>query len=75
MKQMDGVDRYDVDRISHLNAIRNFNYDPFSVIPKEECTVGALRRQAAGHDVSIKAKGKRQSAGTLASQLGPTAKR
>jgi hypothetical protein len=45
------------------------------VLPKEECTVGALRRQAAGHDVSIKAKGKRQSAGTLASQLGPTAKR
>jgi predicted TIM-barrel fold metal-dependent hydrolase len=75
MKQMDGVDRYDIDRISHLNAIRNFNYDPFSVIPKDECTVGALRRQAAGHDVSIKAKGKRAGGATLAAQLGPTAKR
>ena len=69
MKQMDGVDRYDIDRISHLNAIRNFGYDPFSVLPKEECTVGALRRKAAGHDVSIKAKGKRGTGATLASQL------
>ncbi|HEX6392544.1 MAG TPA: amidohydrolase family protein [Acidimicrobiales bacterium] len=69
MKQMDGVDRYDIERISHLNAIRNFGYDPFSVLPKEECTVGALRRKAAGHDVSITAKGKRGTGATLASQL------
>ena len=69
MKQMDGVDRHDIDRISHLNAMRNFRYDPFSVIPKEECTVGALRRKAAGHDVSIKAHGKRSGGATLASQL------
>ncbi|HVA73655.1 MAG TPA: amidohydrolase family protein [Acidimicrobiales bacterium] len=69
MKQMDGVDRHDIDRISHLNAMRNFGYDPFSFMPKEECTVGALRRKAAGHDVSIKAKGKRGTGATLASQL------
>ena len=69
MKQMDGVDRHDIDRISHLNAMRNFRYDPFSVLPKEECTVGALRRKAAGHDVSIQAKGKRGTGATLASQL------
>ena len=69
MKQMDGVDRLDIDKISHLNAIRNFGYDPFSVMPKEECTVGALRQKAAGHDVSIKAKGKRSGGATLAAQL------
>jgi len=69
MKQMDEVDRHDIDRISHLNAMRNFHYDPFSLIPKEECTVGALRRRAAGHDVTIKAQGKRGSGATLASQL------
>lgn len=71
MKQMDGVDRSDIDRISHLNAIRHFSYDPFSVIPREECTVGALRRRAAGHDVSIRSKLKRAGAGsTLAADLG-----
>ena len=71
MKQMDGVDRLDIDRISHLNAIRNFRFDPFSVTPREECTVGALRLKAAGHDVSIKAKGKRSGGATLAAQLNP----
>jgi len=72
MKQMDGVSRPDVDRISHLNAMRHFSYDPFSVIPKDECTVGALRRKAAGHDVSIQARGRRGGDGpkaTLASDL------
>ena len=72
MKQMDGVSRKDIDRISHQNAIRHFSYDPFSVIPKEECTVGALRRRAIGHDVSIVAKGKRGSGApaALAADLG-----
>ncbi len=59
MKQMDGVSDDDIIAISHANAIRHFSFDPFSVRPKEECTVGALRRRAAGHDVSIVAKGRR----------------
>ena len=41
-----------VDKITHLNTIRLFNYDPFSVIPREECTVGALRATVVGHDTS-----------------------
>lgn len=70
-KQLDGVSRHDIDRMSHLNAIRHFSFDPFSVRSKEECTVGALRKKAAGHDVSIKAKGKRGGAShTLAAELG-----
>jgi hypothetical protein len=38
----------------------------------EECTVGALRRKAAGHDVSIQSKGMGRSSThrTLASDLG-----
>jgi hypothetical protein len=71
MKQMDGVDRVDVDRVSHLNAMRHFGYDPFSVIPKDECTVGALRRRAVGHDVSVQSKAKRvKAAGAMAASLG-----
>ena len=37
--------------------MRLFSYDPFSVMPREDCTVGALRRKAAGHDVSLVAQG------------------
>jgi hypothetical protein len=36
-----------------------FRFDPFSIRPREKCTVGALRAEAAGHDVSIVAKGRR----------------
>ncbi len=73
-KQLDGVSRDDVDRMSHRNAIRHFHFDPFGVAPPEECTVGALRRRAAGHDVSIVARGRRGSgpAPKLAAQLGQT---
>jgi len=77
MKQMDGVGRGDIDRMSHLNAIKHFSFDPFSVRPREECTVGALRRQAAGHDVTIRPHGKRGGAQPLtrASDLEKMAKR
>ena len=47
-------------RSRHLNAMRHFNYDPFSVLGgKENCTVGALREQVAGRDVAIRSQ-KRQ---------------
>ncbi|HMK62529.1 MAG TPA: amidohydrolase family protein [Acidimicrobiales bacterium] len=45
----------DIDRITHLNAMRHFSYDPFGTLGgKENCTVGALRAKAAGHDVAIR---------------------
>ena len=34
------------------------SYDPFARIPKEQCTVGALRAQATGVDTSNKSSGK-----------------
>ncbi|HWA65038.1 MAG TPA: amidohydrolase family protein [Mycobacteriales bacterium] len=42
----DTVSDEDINKISHLNAMRAFNYDPFKHIPKEQATVGALRAQA-----------------------------
>jgi predicted TIM-barrel fold metal-dependent hydrolase len=71
IKQMDGVSRQDIDRMSHQNAMRLFNFDPFAVTPREQCTVGALRRRAAGHDVSIVAKGpaRTRAHATLAGDL------
>lgn len=31
--------------------------DPFSSIPRADCTVGTLRKRAEGHDVSLVARG------------------
>jgi hypothetical protein len=40
-----------INKITHLNTMREFSYDPISLLGRENCTVGALRAQA-GH-VSI----------------------
>jgi hypothetical protein len=48
----------DIEKISHANAMRLFRYDPFSTLGgRDNCTVGALRAQAEGWDVSIVARG------------------
>ena len=49
----------EINRITHLNAMKFFQYDPFKIRPREKCTAGALRAEAEGHDVSIVAKGRR----------------
>ncbi len=50
-----GVSDHDVDRMTHLNAMHHYRYDPFSALGgRENCTVGALRARAAGHDVSMR---------------------
>lgn len=35
-----------IDKISHGNAMREFRYDPFALLGRENCTVGALRARA-----------------------------
>ena len=37
------------------NAMRWYHFDPFTHISREQATVGALRKAAEGHDVSIQA--------------------
>ena len=46
-------------KMTHENAMRWYSFDPFAHVPKDEATVGALRRQAAGHDVSIMSRSTR----------------
>ncbi|MCX7865377.1 MAG: hypothetical protein N2423_10160, partial [Novosphingobium sp.] len=43
-----------IDKITHLNAMRVFNFPMFDYIPKEQLTVGALREKAraAGVDTT-----------------------
>lgn len=45
----------EINKITHENAMRLYHFDPFKHIPREEAKVGALRKQAEGHDVSIQA--------------------
>ena len=48
----DDVPDDEVRKITHENAMRHFQYDPFVDIPKEECRVAALRAQATDVDVT-----------------------
>jgi hypothetical protein len=49
----------EVRRITHENAMRWYSFDPFAHVPRDEATVGALRRRAAGHDVSVMSRSTR----------------
>jgi predicted TIM-barrel fold metal-dependent hydrolase len=41
----------DIDKITHLNAMRAFSYDPVAKFGRENCTVGALRERAKHVDI------------------------
>jgi predicted TIM-barrel fold metal-dependent hydrolase len=41
-----------IDKITHLNAMREYHYDPISLLGRENCTVGALRAKAEHIDTS-----------------------
>lgn len=43
----------------HRNAMRWYDFDPFEHVPREQATVGALRKQAEGHDVSVRSRSHR----------------
>ncbi len=58
--------------------MKHFAYDPFSALGgREKCTVGALREQAVGRDVSIRStKPKEKVTGVVkSSDLGKAVKR
>lgn len=46
-------DKAVVDKITHLNAMRIFRFDPFSMRPPEKASVGSLREEVAGRDVTF----------------------
>ena len=56
MQSLVGVSDDDIDRITHRNALRHFQYDPFSYRPREECTVGALRAEAIDVDITPRSR-------------------
>ncbi len=50
----DGVPDDELNKMTFENAMRWYSFDPFSVRPKERCTVAALRSESPGHDVSVR---------------------
>jgi hypothetical protein len=61
MKYLEGVSDEDIDKITHLNAMKHFTFDPFGVRPREKCTVGALRAEAADVDTSLVSRARGQT--------------
>ena len=49
----------DIAKMTHENAMRWYSFDPFRHVPRDQATVGALRREAEGHDVSIRSRSHR----------------
>ncbi|MFC8529978.1 amidohydrolase family protein [Nocardia sp. NPDC057227] len=60
----EGVTDEETDKMTHLNAMKWYSFDPFKHVPREKATVGALRAASAGHDVSIKARSHQQTSST-----------
>lgn len=57
-----------INKITHETAMDWFQYDPFEHIARADATVGALRKRADGHDVSIRSMGR----GAFSDQTGTT---
>ncbi|MFV9634928.1 amidohydrolase family protein [Mycobacterium neumannii] len=53
----------EINKMTYQNAMRWYHWDPFTHITREQATVGALRKAAEGHDVSIQALSKHDRAG------------
>jgi len=68
-----GLSRAEIDKISHLNAMNHFRFDPFAHRPREQCTVGALRAGATHVDTSFRSIGKRPADASSASALAEVA--
>ena len=57
MRSLGGVSDSDIDKITHLNAMRFYSFDPFKHLPREQCTVGALRAKATTVDTGARSGG------------------
>ena len=73
-KSLVGIPDDEIDKMTHLNAMRIFQLDPFAVRPKERCTVGALRAEASDVDTSIRSLGRQNEGGMKATELAALAR-
>ena len=73
-KSLSGIPDEEVEKMTHLNAMRVFQFDPFAVRPKEKCTVRALRGEALDVDTSIRSLGRKNAGGMSATELAALAR-
>ncbi|EIV91910.1 amidohydrolase family protein [Frankia sp. QA3] len=60
-KDLAGVSDDEINKITHENAMRAFDFNPFAHRPKEKSTVAALRAEAADVDIEPKSMGRRKA--------------
>ena len=51
-KSLDGVPEDEIHKMTWGNATRAFQFDPFSLRPKEKCTAAALRAESPDVDLT-----------------------
>jgi predicted TIM-barrel fold metal-dependent hydrolase len=73
-KSLSGIPDDEISKMTHLNAMRVFQFDPFAVRPKEKCTVGALRNEASDVDISVRSLGRKNEGGMKATELAALAR-
>jgi predicted TIM-barrel fold metal-dependent hydrolase len=56
-RSFQGVSDEDINKITHLNAMRTYSFDPFRQLPRAECTVAGLRAKAGHVDTQTRASG------------------
>ena len=67
---LDGLDDGTINRITHENAMRLFNYDPFTHRSKARSSTGALRAEAAAAGVDPSMRSMRTRAQTMGTAAG-----
>jgi predicted TIM-barrel fold metal-dependent hydrolase len=70
---LEGVPDDEIDKITHLNAMKIYQFEPFSVRPREQCTVGALKAEGAGVDISMRSMGRGKGTPMTARELAKIA--
>jgi len=63
----------ELDKITYQNAMRWYSFDPFAFRSKDSSTVGALRAEVSGHDVSIQSRDKGRFTKTVGVDIGTLA--
>jgi predicted TIM-barrel fold metal-dependent hydrolase len=64
----------EVNKITHENAMRAFQFDPFAIRDPEKCTVGALQAEGADVDIAIRSLGRDRGVAMTARELAAKAR-
>jgi len=73
-KTLTDIPDAEIAKITHLNAMRAFQFDPFAVRGRERCTVGALRDEAVDVDIAVRSLGRVNPHATSATDLAALAR-